>query len=208
MNEPLALGTYYHIYSRGNNRENIFQERRNYYYFMKLYAKYLVPVAVTFAYSLLRNHFHFLIRTRTAQEQEVYWSETAGLEQAAGAFQVREPSQHISNLLNAYTRSFNSAYDRTGALFQRPFGRVLVTSDAQFRRLVVYIHRNPEKHGFVADFREWPYSSYHTILTDKRTDLNREAVLSWFGNVQGFHRGHEFIEGGSAMGILAPEDDD
>ena len=126
----------------------------------------------------------------------------------AGAFQVREPSQHISNLLNAYTRSFNRTYDRTGALFQRPFGRVLVTSDAQFRRLVVYIHRNPEKHGFVTDFRDWPYSSYQTILTDKRTNLNREAVLSWFGNVQGFHQGHKFIEGGDAMGVLAPEDED
>jgi putative transposase len=208
MNEPLALGTYYHIYSRGNNRENIFQEQRNYYYFMGLYAKYMVPVALTFAYCLLRNHFHFLIRTRTAQEQEAYWSEVPELERVVGAFQVREPSQHISNLLNAYTRSFNSAYGRTGALFQRPFGRVQVTSDAQFRRLVVYIHRNPEKHGFVTDFRNWPYSSYQTILTDKRTNLNREAVLSWFGNVQGFHQGHEFVEGGDAMGALVPEDDD
>lgn len=208
MNEPLALGAYYHIYSRGNNRENIFQEQRNYYHFMSLYAKYTVPVAVTFAYCLLRNHFHFLIRTRTAQEQEAYWAEIPGLERVAGEFQVREPSQHISNLLNSYTRSFNSAYGRTGALFQRPFGRVPVTSDAQFRRLVVYIHRNPQKHGFATDFRDWPYSSYHTILTDKPTNLHRETVLSWFGNVNGFHRSHEIAESGDVMSVLAPEDDD
>ena len=208
MNEPLALGVYYHIYSRGNNRENIFREQRNYHHFLGLYAKHLLPVAVTFAYCMLRNHFHFLIRTRTAQEQEAYWSEIPGLEQVAGAFQLREPSQHVSNLLNAYTRSFNGAYGRTGALFQRPFGRVQVTSNAQFRRLLVYIHRNPQKHGFVTDFRDWPYSSYRTILTDKRTNLNREEVLSWFGNVQGFHQGHEIADSGEVMGVLAPEDED
>jgi hypothetical protein len=40
MSGPLALepGKYYHIYNRGNNRENIFNEERNYAYFLKLYA--------------------------------------------------------------------------------------------------------------------------------------------------------------------------
>lgn len=38
---------YYHVYNRGNNRENIFLEERNYSYFLRLYAKYIEPVAET-----------------------------------------------------------------------------------------------------------------------------------------------------------------
>ena len=34
--------------------------------------------------------------------------------------------------------------------------------------------------GFVKDFREWPYSSYHALLSDKPTHLQREQVLEWF----------------------------
>jgi len=65
---PLQQGVFYHIYNRGNNRENIFIEERNYILFMKQYSRYIFPVADTYAYCLLRNHFHFLVRIKTEQE--------------------------------------------------------------------------------------------------------------------------------------------
>jgi putative transposase len=65
--KPLQYGQYYHIYNRGNNRENLFVEQRNYPYFLKQYTKHILPVAETFAYCLLPNHFHFAIRTRTEE---------------------------------------------------------------------------------------------------------------------------------------------
>ena len=65
---PLLYDTYYHIYNRGVNRDNIFIEERNYEYFMQLYAKYIEPVAATYAYCLLKNHFHVLIRVKPEQE--------------------------------------------------------------------------------------------------------------------------------------------
>jgi len=49
-NTPLQFGEYYHIYNRGNNRENIFIASRNYDYFLRLYMKHILPVAETFAY--------------------------------------------------------------------------------------------------------------------------------------------------------------
>jgi hypothetical protein len=55
---PIAYGTFYHIYNRGNNRENIFPQERNYAYFMDLWWKHISPIAETWAYGLLRNHFH------------------------------------------------------------------------------------------------------------------------------------------------------
>jgi hypothetical protein len=52
------------IYNRGNNGENLFREQRNYPYFLKLYAKHIEPIAETYAYCLLRNHFHLLVKIK------------------------------------------------------------------------------------------------------------------------------------------------
>ena len=61
---PLQYGKYYHIFTRGNNREDIFLEERNYRHFLQLYAKHIMPIADTYAYCLLRNHFHLLVRIK------------------------------------------------------------------------------------------------------------------------------------------------
>jgi len=136
---PLVPGTFFHIYNRGNNRENIFHEERNYEYFLKLYANHIIPIADTFSYCLLKNHFHFLVRIK--EDLPELQSPT-------------DLSQPFSNFFNAYARAFNRAYGRAGVLFQRPFGRIPVTADSHLIRLVAYIHQNPQKHGFVLDFRE------------------------------------------------------
>jgi putative transposase len=192
---PLQYGQYYHIHNRGNNRECIFIEERNYRYFLKLYAKHIEPIADTFAYCLLPNHFHFL----------VYIKDLTGLGDLPG---LKKPSQYFSNLFNAYTKAINKAYDRTGALFQRPFGRIVVTSDTYFAHLVTYIHRNPQKHGLVADFRTWPYSSYPAHLSDKPTRLQRGDVLAWFDGAEGFRMAHRSQPDEQLLAPLVPEDFD
>ena len=65
---PLLPDTYYHIYNRGINGETIFKQERNYSYFLHKYNKYISPIADTFAYCLLKNHFHFLIRIKSESE--------------------------------------------------------------------------------------------------------------------------------------------
>jgi putative transposase len=65
---PLLYDTYYHIYNRGTNGENIFVEERNYSHFLNLYAKHLEPVTDLFAYCMLRNHFHIMIRVKSEDE--------------------------------------------------------------------------------------------------------------------------------------------
>jgi hypothetical protein len=72
VREALEYGVTYHIYNRGNNGETIFLEERNYAYFIKLYEKYIVPIADSFAYCLLGNHFHILLRIKDfPQNQEL-----------------------------------------------------------------------------------------------------------------------------------------
>jgi len=171
---PLQSGLYYHIFSRGINRENVFFEDRNYAYFLALYAKHVTPVADTYAYCLMRNHFHFLIRIKSLED-------TPGVLETPGVLRASDASQHFSNCLNAYAKAINKAYNRTGSLFQNRFGRIVVDSDAYFLTLIAYIHRNPEHHHFVDDFRTWPYSSYNALVSQKESRLSRDEVLGWFG---------------------------
>jgi putative transposase len=198
---PLQYGKYYHIFNRGNNQENIFIEERNYRYFLRLYAKHIMPAADTYAYCLLRNHFHFLVRIKTVEEQEL-----TGLEDLSAL--PRKPSQQFSNLFNAYAKAFNKTYHRTGTLFQRPFGRIEVTSDSYFMQLVTYIHQNAQKHGFVNDFRTWPYSSYQALLSTNPTRLQRDDVLTWFQGVDHFEDVHRYEVDERKIAPLVPDDFD
>jgi putative transposase len=103
---------------------------------------------------------------------------------------------------------FNRAYDRTGTLFEGPFGRKPVTSDAYFVWLVAYIHQNPQKHGMVSDFRDWPFSSYHAHFSRLPTRLKRDEVLAWFDGQAGFVASHERWVDHRQVAALAPEDFD
>ncbi len=192
-NEPLQYGCYYHIYNRGNNREKLFVERRNYPYFLKLYTKHIQSVAETFSYCLLPNHFHFSIRTYTEEEQEAYYREQIGSIseiEPIYPFKLCKPSRAFNNLFIAYARAFNKATKRTGVLFETPFGRKLVTDERYLMTLITYIHRNPQKHGLVADFRDWMWSSYGAILSSQPTKIQRDEVLAWYNGRAQFIDAH------------------
>jgi len=190
---PLEFGYYYHIYNRGTNGENIFRENRNYAHFLRLWSQHIEPVAGSYCFCLLRNHFHFLVRIKTEVEQEACWRDLqAGpISYPNSSFELLEPSRAFNNLFIAYAKAFNNAYQRTGALFERPFKRIVVDSESYFSHLVVYVHRNAEKHGFVTDFRTWPYSSYDILLSQKKTHLLRDDVMFWFGDRTAFEAVHQ-----------------
>ncbi len=176
---PLLEGQYYHIYNRGNNGENIFFEDRNYEHFFKLYIRYIYPIAETYAYCLLRNHFHLLVKIAPKPD-------LLGLKDLEGL----NYSQAFSNLFNAYTKTINKTYHRHGSLFEKNFKRTLIDSESYFTQVIIYIHKNPQKHGFTTDFKEYPYSSYQSIRQQKASRLDVKQVLNWFGNKTNFEKYH------------------
>ncbi len=205
---PLFAETYYHIYNRGINGENIFKEHKNYQYFLSRFNHFISPIAHTYAYCLLPNHFHILIKTKN--EREIKDITNKALlkrnfplnknEQFEGSLPMPNViklsetsyiiSRKFSDFFKSYTLSINKAYSRTGGLFEEPFRRIEVSNDAYFTKLVYYIHANPQKHGIIGDFKEYPYSSYHSFMSKKPTKLMRDYVIDWFGNEQnyiGFH---------------------
>jgi hypothetical protein len=206
---PLVHGNFYHIYNRGNNSENIFPQERNYAYFMDSWWKHISLIAETWTYCLLRNHFHAVVYVKEQSDLtgltknstspnlrvDKDKSPTASSEDLSGLKRkLKGPSQYFSNFFNAYSRGLNIATQRTGTLFERPFKRILIDNENYLMRLIVYIHQNPQKHGFVIDFKDWNYSSYNSIIGNNPTRLQRDKVLQMFGSREDFIRIHQEVQ--------------
>jgi REP element-mobilizing transposase RayT len=183
---PLEEGKYYHIYNRGNNGIDLFYEKDNYYHFLRLYEKYMEPIIETYAWVLLKNHFHLLIYTKEQNEinKKILTYNT-----------VKKPklinvSKQFSHLFNAYTQAINKRQNRTGSLFEKPFKRIHVTSEKYFQNLIYYIHNNPVKHEFVENMIEYPWSSYETIISKKPTKLKRNRIIEIFDDAENFKYYH------------------
>jgi putative transposase len=199
--EPLEPDKIYHIYNRGINGENIFKEERNYSYFLEKYAKCISPIADTYAYCLLKNHFHLAVKIKNEQEiLDFYLTKKNNVGEARSLPDVKNDvkipdvtkiiNQQFAVLFNGYAQAINKAFNRTGGLFEESFRRILVDNDHYFTELIYYIHHNPQKHGFVNDFRDYPHSSYHSHLSMALTKLRRDEVLAWFGNRNEYEKFH------------------
>ena len=134
----LEFGNFYHVYNRGNDQQNIFFDRENYGYFLRLTRQHLIENGVDIvAYCLMPNHYHFLVYLRE-----------------------NKLSNAMRSLSLAYTMAINKRFDRSGVLFKGRFQSILVDNDDYLLHLVRYIHLNPVKAGFVKHPREWEFSSY------------------------------------------------
>lgn len=182
--------TVYHIYNAANGEENLFREAKNYDFFIDKYVKYVNPVAETYAYCLMPNHFHAMICTRSEEEVRTFQKfETFG----------KLVSHQFARLFSSYAQAFNKVYSRRGSLFKPNVKKKPVTSDEYFTQLILYIHNNPVKHGFVKDPWDWPYSSIHETFQKFKTfgklsPTAKQTVIDWFGSVESFKGSHRNID--------------
>ena len=164
--------TFYHIYNHANDPEHLFRSNENYHYFLRQWTKYIEPVAATYAYCLMPNHIHFLIRTK----DETELLNLTGLGELSGFV-----TKQFSNLFNSYAKAYNRMYGRRGSLFNRPFKAKEVVTDDYLTTVIFYIHHNPLHHGFCKHMGDWPHSSYHALISDRLTRVKRQEVVAWFG---------------------------
>lgn len=167
-------GRFYHIYNRGVDRKPIFKRKENYEFFLIRIEKYLSPVLEVYSYSLLKNHFHLMVRIKDLP----CFIELSKLS-------VPDISNIVSHsfqkMFQSYAMAFNKRENRIGTLFQAPFKRNLVDSEDYFTKLILYIHANPQKHGFIEDFRSYKWSSYLPILNNTSEILHSSEIIDWFG---------------------------
>ena len=193
---PLEPDKIFHIFNHAVSKDNLFENEGNYYYFLKRYTHYISPIADTFAYCLMPNHFHFAIRIKDEKTLLDYFSkknknkktlpDLTGFQNLLGLI-----SQQFSNLFNSYSKAFNKQNNRRGTLFIKPFKRLVIDSDDYFREIIRYIHYNPVHHGFVKDIRQWKFSSYESYFSAKPTLLKKDVVIDLFDDIENFMAFHQ-----------------
>lgn len=158
--EQLAVNTFYHIYNRGNNKENIFFEEENYLYFSRLLKTYLSKGFIRLhAYCFMPNHYHAIVETTDNSNLSI----------------------QIQHCMIAYAKAINKRYNRVGHLFQDRFKVKHIDSTEYLLHLSRYIHTNPVFGKLVSSVALWPFSSYHSYVTDvEETGLTTQFILSHF----------------------------
>jgi putative transposase len=162
MSRPWRIefeGALYHVLSRGNERNPIFNDDNDRLLFIEVLGEMSNRFDVDiFAYVLMDNHYHILLKTKNANlSKSMQW---------LGA---------------TYTRRFNNKYNRAGHLFQGRFKSFIVQNN-YLMQLSCYIHRNPLRAGIVERLVKYPWSSYSAYAYGKKPPewLNLKMILSRF----------------------------
>jgi putative transposase len=153
-------GACYHLLSRGNERREIFVGDDDRGLFLDTLGECCERFELdAFAYVLMDNHYHLLVRTQRANL-----------------------SRALHGLSGTYTRRFNNRHGRSGHLFQGRFKSMLVENDAYMLQLSCYIHRNPLRAGLVERLADYPWSSYLAYAYGRKPLewLSTELILSQF----------------------------
>ena len=114
--EILEKDNYYHIYNKGINGTNIFFNEENKFYFLKQFGVYLTDKVSIYAYCLMDNHFHFVVKIDDVSEVV---------------------TQSFSNFFNSYVKSVNKENDRIGSLFEKHFKRIRLENEDYLKNLII-----------------------------------------------------------------------
>ena len=179
-----APGALHHIICRGIERRQIFQDNADRNNFINRLSTILKQTSTyCYAWALIPNHFHLLLRTG------------------------KEPIATVMRrLLTGYAVSYNRRHRRSGHLFQNRYKSILCQKDPYLLELVRYLHLNPLRAGVVSSLKEldrYPYSGHSRLMgkiKDQWQDV--DTVLALFDKKRSLaqKKYREFVEKGILEG--------
>lgn len=170
----------YHVFNRGVEKRDIFLDEQDYKIFLYYLYIYVIPLEQVlikhphlpirlhdknlsseveiFAYCLMSNHFHLLVKQKN----------------------FNGVTRLLKQLTNAYARYFNNKYNRVGGLFQGRFRAVKVETNEQLLQVSRYIHLNPLEARIVNDLSSYTWSSFLEYINKKREGICSKETISFF----------------------------
>lgn len=153
----------YHIYNRGNNKRQVFLIPQNYQYFLRKVQVHILPFCDILAYSLMPNHFHFVISSdsRTVQTK------------LKANEQKNVLSEGFRSLLSSYAQVVNKQNKMTGSLFQQNTkAKCLHDKNGNYGKAAFhYVHQNAYRAGLVNKMEFWLYSSFPDYIGWRNDNL-------------------------------------
>ena len=145
-------GLLQHVMARGIERRKIFLDDKDRESFLERFAGILEETQTQcYAWALIPNHFHLLLRTGPAPLSKV-----------------------MRRLMTGYAVTFNKRHNRSGHLFQNRYKSVICEEDRYLLELIRYIHLNPLRAGLVKDLKEldkYPWTGHSAILGRRKNPL-------------------------------------
>ena len=146
MARPLRLefpNALYHITSRGDRRENIYDDDTDRIIFLETLGKVVADYNwLCHSYCLMDNHYHLIIETLDSNLSK-------GMRQLNGVF----------------TQATNRRHSRSGHLFQGRYKAILVDKDQYLLELARYVVLNPVRaKGMIRNIEDWPWSNYLAFI--------------------------------------------
>ena len=181
MARPLRVefeGALYHVTSRGNAREAVFEGDADRTRFLKILADTIERFGwICHAYCLMTNHYHLLIETPDANL-----------------------SRGMQLLNGVYTQWYNREHQRVGHLFQGRFKAILVEKESYLLELARYIVLNPIRAAISTRINDWPWSSYRATAGQAEIPafLEVDWLLSQFDSnmARALHAYRDFVDQG------------
>jgi len=193
---PLEANKMFHIYNHAVGNDNFFNSNDNYSFFLLKLKQYLQNYIDIYAYCLMPNHFHFVIKvksekailnemdrpTRFSKPRRSNKSDKSQTEN----FIPNIISRQFSHFFNSYAKAYNKENGRIGSLFKNRFNREPIEDEIYLKKVIIYTHNNPVEAGITEIASEWKYSSYNSIISKKATLLKRSEVINLFDDLKNF----------------------
>lgn len=178
MSRPIRIefsGALYHVTSRGDRREAIYEDEEDRERFLALFGDVASGFNwVCHAWCLMGNHYHLVIETPDGNL-----------------------SKGMRQLNGVYTQYSNRRHRRVGHLFQGRYKAILVDGDSYLLELARYVVLNPVRAGMVKEPGEWPWSSYLAMVGKQPSPpwLETDGLLAAFGQKRAvaIRRYREFV---------------
>ncbi len=149
----------YHIVFRGINRQDLFEEEKDYEKLIEIIKKVKeVKQFELYAYCLMTNHVHLFLKEK----------ETGDIKKI------------MHKVLSNYVGWFNYKYDRSGSLIGNRYKSEPIESEEYYLTLIRYIHQNPLKAKMVNNLSEYKWSSYSYYISDENDIIDKNFALQMF----------------------------